>query len=64
MHANHSTTLAAAVDPWQPYDNPGKGKGKPVVPEAAAYGFWLIGLTLLILIGHRLRRVRKSSDKA
>ncbi len=32
-----NTTIAAAADPWEPYDHPGKGKKLPV-DEFSNYG--------------------------
>jgi len=44
------STLAAAKDPWVPYD---KGK-KAITPEPATYGLLLVGLCLLLVLLARL----------
>lgn len=44
------STLAAAQDPWVPYDtqyNKGKGKGHPIIPEISP--FWMVGACLLFV---------------
>ena len=50
-HMTPFTTLAAA-DPWQTYEEHGKGKGKgpPVIPEAATTGLIIVGLALLLVL--------------
>jgi hypothetical protein len=49
------TTIAQA-DPWQPYDNNGKKKPKPGVPEVDALGFVLIGFAISLLVARRYLR--------
>lgn len=54
-------------DPWQPYESQaggmGKGKQWPPVPEPATYGFWLVGLCLVLVLlarwDNRARNTRK-----
>lgn len=49
-------TYLAQQDPFQPYDNPGKGKGNPHVPESSTYGLLFMGLMIILLIWRRPKR--------
>lgn len=47
--------LAQGRNPWEGYDRPGKGNGRPIVPEPSQMA--LVGiLTLLILLKLRKRK--------
>ncbi len=49
-----SSFVFAANDPWQPYENNGKGKGHPgPVPETSSYGLILTGICVTVFILHR-----------
>ncbi len=54
------TTIIAQQDPWNPYENQGKGKGNPhnVVPEPGAYGILFLILALALVMGMRAQRKR------
>lgn len=43
----------AQADPWQPYENKGKKKPKPGVPEPAFYGAVLVLLCVILVLKHR-----------
>lgn len=42
-------TLAAAKDPWVPFDK-GGGKGGGVIPEAGTYGLAFVGFCLVLVL--------------
>ncbi len=46
----------AAQDPFQPYGNPGNGKGNPHVPEPATYGFILMAILIAVMMWRRRKR--------
>lgn len=51
-----SSFTLAANDPWQPYENQSKGKGKGhpgPVPETSSYGLIFTGICVTVFILHR-----------
>lgn len=47
-------TIAQST-PWTPYEQRGKGKGQPPVPEVAAYGLVLVILCAAFALWRRRR---------
>jgi hypothetical protein len=48
-------TIAAAKDPWVPFDK-GGGKGKAITPEPAATGAILLTACLILLAWRRFKK--------
>lgn len=49
--------FATSQSPWQPYhEHPGKGKGRPVVPESEVFGGLLVAMLLVVVWMRRDKR--------